>query len=225
MPQLLRRSLAEEIRVTLRERILRGELRPGERVIEQVVAREMGTSQGPVREALAFLSQEGLLISLPHRGTFVSTVSEAEARMAYAIRERIEPYAVEIALPKVDAAVFEELHRDLEAMRAAARARDVGAFSAADMSFHGRFYRLAGTDVLQGLWAGVSATIRQFVAVAAPQYVKNPHEAAEHHVVMLDLVRAGDPDVLRREVIDHLNNIWKRMRSATDDDASGGGPA
>lgn len=223
MPELLQRSLAEQIRVTLRERVLRGELRPGERVIEQVVAREMGTSQGPVREALAFLCQEGLLLSLPHRGTFVSTVSEAEARMAYAIRERIEPYAVEIALPKVDEAVFDDLQRDLEAMRAAARARDVGALSAADMSFHGRFYRLAGTDVLQGLWAGVATTIRQFVAVAAPQYVENLHEAAEHHVVMLELLRAGDPDVLRREAIDHLNNIWKRIRSATDD-APGGGP-
>src|SRR5258706_91502 len=95
--QLSRMSLGHAIRTRLREQILSGELAMGQRLTEQAVAEEMGTSAGPVREAFASLCSEGLLMSLPHRGTFVSSVSQEEARGAYEIRHRLEPYAFELA--------------------------------------------------------------------------------------------------------------------------------
>src|SRR3954467_11942345 len=80
---LSRTSLSEAIRLHLREQILSGELAMGQRITEQGLAESMGTSAGPVREAFVSLTHEGLLISLPNRGTFVSSVSEEEARGAY----------------------------------------------------------------------------------------------------------------------------------------------
>src|SRR5436190_1326390 len=96
-----RLSLVEEISAELRKRILAGELVSGDRIREMAVAREFQTSQGPVREAFALLRQEGLLISLPRRGTFVSDVSVQDARDAYEIRLLLEPYVIERALARM----------------------------------------------------------------------------------------------------------------------------
>jgi len=216
MPILTHRSLAEDVRLTLRERILRGELAPGERIVEQRVAREMGTSQGPVREALAFLCQEGLLITLPNRGTFVSEVSEEEARMAYALRAVIEPIAVQIAMEHIDDAFFSRLDGLLAKMHRAAADTDVAAFTAADMEFHTAFYEVAGTDVLMSVWTHIAGTIRKFVAVAGPLYVESLHESATDHVVLIDLSRRGETSALIEATSAHLNNIWRRIGAASN---------
>lgn len=206
-----RSSLAEEIRKSLRELILSGALQPGQRLTEQQVARDMGTSQGPVREAFATLCQEGLLISLPHRGTFVSSVSESEARMVYALRELIEPHVVQMALAHITEQDFRQLESDLEEMKGAARVSDVQRHIAADVRFHGRLYALAGSAVLNSTWETLAATIRQFVALVAPLYVTNLSDAAVSHVVLIDLLRRGEADMLKSEVTEHVQNIWRRI--------------
>lgn len=206
-----RSSLAEEIRRALRELILAGKLQPGQRLTEQQVARDMGTSQGPVREAFATLCQEGLLISLPHRGTFVSAVSESEARMVYALRELIEPHVVEMAQPRMTDHHFKTLEADLADMRSAAAAADVQRHIAADVRFHGRLYTLAGSAILNSTWENLSATMRQFVALVAPLYVTNLGDAADSHVRLIELLRVGDIEALKSEVTDHVQNIWKRI--------------
>lgn len=211
MVRINRSSLADEIRKSLRELILSGAFQPGQRLTEQQVARDMGTSQGPVREAFATLCQEGLLISLPHRGTFVSSVSESEARMVYALRELIEPHVAQMAASRITEQDLEHLRSDLEDMKSAALAGDVQRHIAADVRFHGRLYELAGSAVLNSTWETLAATIRQFVALVAPLYVTNLSDAAGSHVVLIDLLRRGDADSLKAEVTEHVQNIWKRI--------------
>lgn len=222
MPQIIRLTLVDEIRTLLREQILSGTLQPGQRLTEQQVAQNMGTSQGPVREAFASLSQEGLLISLPHRGTFVATVSEAEAQMAYDLRSLMEPYAVSLALPRVSPSLLDALRQDIERMQQAASGPDLGSLIAADMQFHGRLYDLAGTEVLANVWSSVSATIRQFIAVAAPPYYPDLRDAANDHVVLLDLIRAGDLDRLQVEIPNHVSNLWRRIKASREREAATG---
>ena len=113
-------SLSDAIRARLREQILSGELAMGQRLTEQGVAEAMGTSAGPVREAFASLCYEGLLMSLPHRGTFVSSVSQEEARGAYEVRHRLEPYAFELARTRLAPQANEELDALVAGLRDAA---------------------------------------------------------------------------------------------------------
>src|SRR6266496_3398870 len=138
--QLARMSLGEAIRTRLREQILSGELAMGQRLTEQAVAEEMGTSAGPVREAFASLCSEGLLMSLPHRGTFVSSVSQEEARGAYEIRHRLEPYAFELASKRLTPQLNAELDEIIARLREAAVRSDYGTIIGLDMRFHGIFY-------------------------------------------------------------------------------------
>ena len=82
------RALSRRIVEQLKRVIIAGELSAGDRVLETDLAELLGVSRGPVREAFRQLEQEGLLVSYPHRGTFVASVPEDEIEEVYALRAR-----------------------------------------------------------------------------------------------------------------------------------------
>ena len=204
-------SLAEAIRARLREQILAGELAMGQRLTEQGVAEAMGTSAGPVREAFASLSREGLLISLPHRGTFVSSVSEEEARGAYEVRHRLEPYAFELASTRLTPEANAELDRLVSGLREAASRKDYATMIGLDMRFHGIFYAHSGNPILVAVWPLLEGTIRKFVAVAGPQYSRDYDDLARRHEELLANLRKGDMKAVTRELADHGQDIWRHL--------------
>lgn len=209
--QLSRMSLSEAIRARLREQILSGELAMGQRLTEQGVAEAMGTSAGPVREAFASLCYEGLLISLPHRGTFVSLVSQEEARGAYEVRHRLEPYAFDLARKRLTAEHDAELDRLVAGLREGAARGDYAAMIGLDMRFHGLFYAQSGNPILVAVWPLLEGTIRKFVAVAGPHYSRDLHALARMHEDLLDNVRRGDMEAVTAELVRHGQDIWQHL--------------
>lgn len=209
--QLARMSLPDAIRARLREQILSGELAMGERLTEQGVAEAMGTSAGPVREAFASLCYEGLLISLPHRGTFVSSVSKEEARGAYEIRHRVEPYAFELARTRLTPAANDELDELVSGLREAAGRGDYASMIGLDMRFHGIFYAHSGNPILVAMWPLIEGTIRKFVAVAGPHYSRDLDALARMHEEMLTNVRNGDMAAVATELNRHGRDIWRHL--------------
>lgn len=210
--QLARLSLADAIRARLREQILSGELAMGRRLTEQGIADEMGTSAGPVREAFASLTYEGLLISLPNRGTFVSPVSEEEARGAYDVRQRVELYAFELARTRLTPAAHDQLDSLVAGLKAAATQLDYPTMIGLDMRFHGLFYANSGNPILVALWPLLENTIRKFVAVAGPQYTRDFNEIALRHETLLDNFRKGEMEEVARELAQHGQDIWRNLR-------------
>jgi DNA-binding GntR family transcriptional regulator len=204
-------NLPEAIRARLREQILSGELAMGQRLTEQGVAESMGTSAGPVREAFASLTYEGLLISLPHRGTFVSSVSEQEARGAYEVRRRIEPYAFELASARLTPAIDAELDRLVAGLREAASRNDYATMIGLDMRFHGIFYANSGNPMLAAVWPLLEGTIRKFVAVAGPHYSRDLADLVRRHEFLLENARKGDMAAVARELADHGQDIWRHL--------------
>jgi DNA-binding GntR family transcriptional regulator len=204
-------SLAEAIRARLREQILSGELAMGQRLTEQGIAEAMGTSAGPVREAFASLCSEGLLMSLPHRGTFVSSVSQEEARGAYEVRHRLEPYAFELARTRLTREADEELDRIVAGLRQAALRKDYPTMIGLDMRFHGIFYANSGNPILVAVWPLLEGTIRKFVAVAGPQYSRDLDALARMHEDLLANVRKGDMKAVEAELVQHGSDIWRHL--------------
>ncbi len=219
--QLARMSLPDAIRARLREQILSGELAMGQRLTEQGVAEAMGTSAGPVREAFASLCYEGLLITLPHRGTFVSSVSKEEARGAYDIRHRVEPYAFELARTRLTPAANDELDALVAGLREAAGRGDYASMIGLDMRFHGIFYAHSGNPILVAMWPLVEGTIRKFVAVAGPHYSRDLDALARMHEDLLANVRSGDMAAVAAELSRHGRDIWRHLpeQGATGGDA------
>jgi DNA-binding GntR family transcriptional regulator len=216
-----RSSLADQIRARLREQILSGELAPGQQLTEQGVAQVMGTSPGPVRESFAALCQEGLLMSLPRRGTFVAGTSESESHVAYQVRSFIEPYAAELSMPKANEETYVHMAAAVEAMRTAAAEKDLVKFTQHDIEFHTVFYDLSESELLKTVWGATSTKILRFMTLAAPHYVPDLNETAEKHIVLLGLYRAHDIEGLRIAISSHVGDLWRRMKAAESADEQG----
>ena len=208
---LSRLSLSDAIRARLREQILSGELSMGQRLTEQGVAEEMGTSAGPVREAFASLTYEGLLMSLPNRGTFVSSVSAEEARGAYEVRQRVELYAFDLARDRLTPEANRELDELIDGLKRAAARSDYPTMIGLDMRFHGIFYAHSGNPILIALWPLLEGTIRKFVSVAGPQYTRDFNELAQRHERLLADYRKGDMAAVGRELAQHGQDIWRHL--------------
>lgn len=192
----------------LREEILTGELRPGDHLAEIEIATRMGTSQAPVREALARLREQGLLISLQHRGSYVSEISTEEARDAYAVRKILEIPTTRQALPHMSKAEFVLLERDIEAMVAAAKRKNLAENIAHDMRFHRRIYEWSGSPALLRFWDIMEVKIRKFAIVATLPVFADPLRPAESHYPLLDRMKEGDTPELEAQIVRHLEVIW-----------------
>jgi DNA-binding GntR family transcriptional regulator len=212
--RIRRLSLAEEIRHDLREQILSGELAAGERLTEQGVAEHMGTSAGPVREAFAKLAGEGLLISLPHRGTFVSSISTEEARAAYDVRAILEPYAAECFIARMEDDDLAALERLLDDYRAAAALDDYPAMIPVDMKFHGYLFSHSGNPTLAMIWPQLESTIRKFIVVAGPQYDRDHAQLVRKHDQLLEHLRRRDVRKVKRLLADHGNDLWSHLEQS-----------
>jgi DNA-binding GntR family transcriptional regulator len=207
---LQKTSYADDIYQQLRNDILSGDIRPGDRLAETEVAQRMGTSQGPVREAFTRLREQGLLISFRHRGSYVSEISEEEARHAYAVRGAIEPLAFQYALPRMREPEFARLEAQVRTMEATAVAGDLAAALASDMQFHRYVYEWSGSTTLLQCWDVVEIQIRKFAIVASPPIFKDLVVPARSHYPLLELAKGGWSEALAREIDLHLKVIWTK---------------
>jgi DNA-binding GntR family transcriptional regulator len=134
--QLDNRTLWEQVRDRLREDILAGRLEPGAELSEVALAREFGTSRGPLREALGRLASEGLVTITPRRGAVVTQLSREEFIDAYQVREALETLAVRLAVPLMSDAEVAHLRELCELMDRAAHDNEVHVFFDTNNSFH-----------------------------------------------------------------------------------------
>lgn len=158
------RTLPEQIAAKIRQAILTGQLPPGARLVESQIAQRVRTSRGPVRDALALLERDGLVIKLPNRGACVLDFSERTLREAASLRALLEEFAVSQAVPRLTAGDLDELESLVQGMETAARLRASEKFNELDYRFHDRILEASGHQILRETWRGMQRRIRAFVA-------------------------------------------------------------
>lgn len=204
MSSVSRTVLREQVKSILLHRIVSGELKPGERLVETRIAQELGTSQAPVREALRDLELLRLVESEPFRGSRVRAFGDRELIEVYPVRAALEEVAARLAAERLsgDVAVLEA---EVEAMREAARRGDVQALSEHDIAFHRLIVEAASLDVLTRCWQllGVDGRIK---LTLYHTYVE-PEEAAELHTPILEAIRSGDGAAAGREARKHVEHF------------------
>ena len=136
---------------TLREAILKGELKPGERLMELQLAAKLGVSRTPIREAIRMLEQEGLAVTIPRKGAEVAKMTEKGMEDVLQIRRALDELAVQLACDKMDEEHLEELRRAMKAFENAARTGQVKQVAQADVAFHDAIYRAADNPKLMTL--------------------------------------------------------------------------
>jgi DNA-binding GntR family transcriptional regulator len=196
----------DAIYTTLKRRIVLNELRPGVTLTELAVAADLGSSQGPVREALMRLQEDGLVLRSGHRGTSVTPLNPEEAEEILALRRRIEVRAAPRAVRAVDAAALARLTHLREHMDAAAEAGDEYGLIELDTEFHLAIFRLAELRALEQILVRcILHSHRQ--KLWEPRHRRPLAETAARHDVLLELVKARDGEALARALGLHIDTI------------------
>ncbi|MDX6721674.1 MAG: hypothetical protein QOD73_78 [Solirubrobacteraceae bacterium] len=196
--------LRHQIRDLLVERILDGEYAPGERLVETHLARELGVSKAPVREALRELESLRLVVSEPHRGASVRDLSADEIAEGYPVRAALESLAARAAT-EAYAGDVGQLDEEVTAMRAAAARGDVQGFIRHDVRFHRLIVEAAGNGTLLDLWDALHVDLRTTITLI--MHRAELGQVAETHVAVLEALRSRDPARAADAVHHHITSF------------------
>ncbi len=197
--------LRDVVYQTLRQAILRGELEPGERLMEIQLANKLGVSRTPVREAIHKLSQEGLVLMIPRKGAEVADISEKSMRDVLEVRKALEELAVQLACDKITEEQIEELRRAGEEFKQTLKSRDIMEIAEADVRFHDVIYQATDNEKLVQLLNNLSEQMYRYRV----EYLKDesvfPRLAKEHDEIV-ELVEKRDKKNAAKIMCEHIDN-------------------
>jgi DNA-binding GntR family transcriptional regulator len=219
-------SLREHIEQQVREAILNGTFKPGERLIEVAIAEQLGVSRAPVREALSALEREGIVVSVPRRGYSVVDLSEKDIEEIYSLRLILEIGALHRAAGRFTRQDFEALQQSVDALgEAIQEKRPYQERAAMDLQFHELICRAA--DHLRLFWAWNSMRMQTWllIGLTSRSHHDRPARQQESHQAMLDHLVEGDlarvEVLLKEHFAEAQQRAWKALQEmrATQDES------
>lgn len=206
------RTLREQVADHLREEILSSRLAPGDELGEVALARSLGISRGPLREALGQLAAEGLVTIVPRRGAVVKSLTRREFIDAYQVREALESLAIKLAVPRLSDADKRQLHRMSADMERAAGAGDTDRFFEINRRFHASLVRASGNQKLEEVHGQLVAQMGRLMKQSVELRGGMQQSAAEHRAI-LEAVDAGDPLRAARLLEEHIEVPQRMLRT------------
>jgi DNA-binding GntR family transcriptional regulator len=208
-------SLVEQVHRAVLSDIASGQLRPGERIIQEQLAQQLGISRQPVQQALTLLRKEGVLIDAPGRGLQVASLDLDHVRHMYEVRAVIEGLAFRQAAERHAARAAAEGAPLIQAGRQAVSRQSFRDMIAADMAFHDFIYQLSGNPLvapsMQTHW-----TQTQRVMGEVLMRDDKPRDIWDQHEALLAAVAAGDGEkaegLARRHILDAADFMIERLR-------------
>jgi DNA-binding GntR family transcriptional regulator len=197
-----RNASAEAARL-IRQGIVEGRLRPGQRLKEEHVAAELGLSRTPVREALVLLSAEGLLEMQPNRGATVRHYTPEEIRGVYGLRAVLEGYAARLAAQRIVSERVEALERSCDRFEVLCRGEDIPALIRENGVFHDAILEIAGVPQLTGMVRSVvelPLVYKSFLWYSGEQRKMSTH----YHRQILKGLRARDSERAELAMKEHV---------------------
>lgn len=169
---------------TLREAILKGDLKPGERLMELQLASKLGVSRTPIREAIRMLEQEGLAVTTPRKGAEVAKMTLKDMEDVLEIRDALDELAVRIACQKITDEQLKQLEEVKELFEKNTQTNNVKNIAEADVSFHDVIYEATGNPKLVTLLNNLREQVYRYRV----EYIKDPKNyptlIAEHEAIL-----------------------------------------
>ena len=215
---VVRESTPALIARTLRRAISDGTFPPGTQLAEAALARSLGVSRGPLREAMQRLTQEGLLVSHRNRGLFVAELSPAAVEDMHLLRTTVESAALDrvLALGRGREAA-DALDAAVGVMAGLSDEPRSAAMVAADLGFHHALVEAARSPRLSRVHETVLVETSMCLHAMRATYSDAESRLAEHRAIAA-AVRAGDPLVARELLVEHMNDGLARVREGAGAD-------
>ena len=156
---VVRQSLKDQVKSILIDRMIDGDLAPGDRIKELQVAKELGTSQAPVREAIRCLETLGYVEHIPHVGAMVKTFNKDEIEEAYQVREALELHSTAL-IGELQDDLARELDEQLALMKAATKENNARMFTQADNQFHRAIVASCENDTMLSMWESLKMQVQ-----------------------------------------------------------------
>ena len=195
---------------TLRQAILKGELKPGERLMEIHLANKLGVSRTPIREAIRKLELEGLVIMIPRRGAEVAQISWKNLKDVLEVRRALDILCVELACDRMQKEGLEQLAEACQKFEKVSKSKDLTAIAEADVALHDIIIASTGNVRLQQLVNNLAEQMYRYRF----EYIKDINEHAtlvEEHKAIYDSLVKRDKVAAAEAVKVHVDNQEKAI--------------
>jgi DNA-binding GntR family transcriptional regulator len=204
------------VRETLREAILDGHLAPGTWLREEEIARELGVSRTPVREALQQLTAIELIEFKPHQGAVVSRLTSDDILAIYVVREALEGISARLAAVRATQEDIEDLRQILAQMEERAANNDAEALADLNLAFHARMRRISTNRYLDRFLTQVEQAVRRFGRTTYRYTKRAPDSIAEHHAIV-DAIADHNPEQAEAHAVHHMRQARQlRLQMISD---------
>lgn len=212
-------SISDKVANEVREAIQRGELSPGERLVERTLAARLGVSHIPVREALTRLAEEGLVERTPRRGARVAALTEEELAEISSLRIVLEQFVCDRVQAVWSESIEVRLQKIVAAMIAAAERQDVDRMFALDRKFHEELWEIADHKLLLSIASQLRGRINGFLRAA--NGALDPDKLVAHamsHNELISALASGDSGRARDAMTAHIEIAANRIDMAQTED-------
>lgn len=194
--------LSDQVKQYILDAIERGELQPGERLVESQLARQLRISQAPVREAIRDLVSSGFLEREPHKGAMVRLLTDKDMQEIYSVRAVLDALAAEQAAPHVTEEDLQELRDTVEKMLHMAKLGDYLAAARYDWQFHIQIVAISGNTLLRRIYDNLQ--LGQYILVTMRRSSISLEQLAARHQAVIEALATRDPEVAKRAVKQHI---------------------
>ena len=199
--------LSDRVKEFIVEAVLNGELKPGDRIVESSLARQLGVSQAPVREAIRDLVLLGFLESEAYKGTSVRSFTPEELWETYTVRAALESLAARQAATRLTEDDVEALQSILDEMMEAAHQQDRDRLVKLDNAFHETILIISRNKTLHQLWKTLRFGTWSIVTYRISNY--DPAYLAARHVELLNALKTRDPEKAMHVMQHHIEDMGK----------------
>ncbi|MCG8532472.1 MAG: GntR family transcriptional regulator [Desulfovibrionales bacterium] len=207
-----RSTYSEQTVVYIKNKILRGELKSGDRIKESDLAEELKISRAPIREALLTLTQEGLIESKTRISRVIVSLTSKQIMDSYIVGGVLEGFAVAQSIHKFSADDFEQLEKIVEKMRKYAEApKKLAELSRLDHAFHDAMFVHVDNQLLVDFSLRSYRGAVQFLLCRKWRETFTPESIYERHAALLDILKEGDPVTVERAIRAHYNDTGDVM--------------
>lgn len=203
------RSVPQTVAQVLRDAIIAGRLKQGDRLIEQKLAASLGVGQPTLREALRELEYQGFVRKVPQRGTYVTKLSKDDFRKILEVRMALEVLAIDSAARNMTREDEKILTALVEEMAKAATNFDLSAFHKSDVDFHRKVWALARNEYLERALEGAAFRLFAFVLLQrTPSSCQEFLDATRQHRAILAGLCSYDPAKARQAFVSNTLSFW-----------------
>jgi DNA-binding GntR family transcriptional regulator len=206
--RIVRTTTVELVTTAIRQRILSGDLAPGEVLRQEALADELGVSRVPIREAITRLTGEGLLTKVPHKGAYVAELSIEEVQETFEIRLRLEPWLFSEAIPHITDAEIAKAEKLVGEMDHA----DSGVWGQLNWRLHETLYLPARRDITLQMLRGLHDRSDRYFRFQVVQ-VPIREQSHEEHMSLIDACRKRDAKLGAKLLEQHVRTAGQQIIS------------